>query len=198
MLESNVEVTEALLNSEKLMRITLIALALALLSSERGFAQDKKANEAAEKPKSPSAQVATEKPKPTAEELEAKFKATLTKATMSGRWCSIKDGVLGSEKEDKYTIIGATKLGGDNWIINARIQFNKQDIVAPIPVQVKWAGDTPVITVDKLQYPGGGTYTARVLIYDRTYAGTWSGGDHGGLLNGVITNEKEDKPSEAK
>jgi hypothetical protein len=29
------------------------------------------------------------------------------------------------------------------------------------------------------------------LIYEKTYAGTWTGGDHGGLLNGVITAEKE-------
>ena len=50
---------------------------------------------------------------------------------------------------------------------------------------------TPVIIVDKLQYPGGGTYSARLLIYEHTYAGSWSGGDHGGLMNGVITNEKE-------
>jgi hypothetical protein len=58
-------------------------------------------------------------------------------------------------------------------------------------VEVKWAGDTAVIIVDKLQYPGGGTYSARVLFYEHTYAGTWSGGDHGGLMSGVITNEKE-------
>ena len=98
---------------------------------------------------------------------------------------------LGPEKEDKYTILGVTKLGGDVWLINARIQYGKQDFVAPIPVQVKWAGDTPVIVVDKVPVPGGGTYSARVLIYEKTYAGTWTGGDHGGLLNGVITNQKD-------
>ena len=134
---------------------------------------------------------AADKPKASAEELEAKFKATLTKATLAGRWCSLKDGQLGPEKEDKYTIISVTKVGGDVWLIHTRIQYGQKDIVAPIPVQVKWAGDTPVIIVDKVSVPGGGTYSARVLIYEKTYAGTWSGGDHGGLLNGVITNQKE-------
>ena len=33
-------------------------------------------------------------------ELQAKFKATMTAATMAGRWCSLKDGVLGEENED--------------------------------------------------------------------------------------------------
>ncbi len=59
-------------------------------------------------------------------------------------------------------------------------------------MQVKWAGDTPVITLDNVGMPGGGnSYSARVLIYDKTYAGTWSGGDHVGLLNGVITSGKD-------
>jgi hypothetical protein len=134
----------------------------------------------------------TPKPKLTQEELEATFKATMTKATLSGRWCGIKDGKLTPEKEDKYTIVSVNKLGGEAWIINARIQYGNKDFVAPIPVQVKWAGDTPVITLDDIGMPGGqATYSARVLIYNKTYAGTWSGGDHVGLLNGVITNEKE-------
>jgi len=131
-------------------------------------------------------------PKLSQEELEAKFKATLTKATMSGRWCGIKDGKLTPEKEDKYTIVGVNKLGGEAWIINARIQYGEKDFTVPVPVQVKWAGDTPVITVDGMVMPGGKTaYSARVLVYNKTYAGTWSGGDHVGLMNGIITNDKE-------
>lgn len=169
----------------------ILIAALVSLTSAGVFAQESKSAAAPGQTKSIPAAAAPEKPKATPEELEARFKAALTKAVMSGRWCSVKAGVLGEEKADKYTIVSVTKLGGDNWVINARVQFNKQDIVAPIPVQVKWAGDTPVIIVDKLQYPGGGTYSARVLIYEHTYAGTWSGGDHGGLMSGVITNEKE-------
>ena len=139
-----------------------------------------------------SRQAASAKPKATQEELESKFKATLTKATMSGRWCGIKDGKLTPEKEDKYTIVSVNKLGGEAWIINARIQYGDKDFTVPVPVQVKWAGDTPVITVDGMAMPGGKTaYSARVLVYDKTYAGTWSGGDHVGLMNGIITNDKE-------
>lgn len=126
------------------------------------------------------------------EQLEAKFKATMTKATLSGRWCGIKDGKLTPEKEDKYTIVSVNKLGGDTWIIHTRIQYGEKDFTVPLPIQVKWAGDTPVITVDGMTMPGGKTaYSARVLVYDKTYAGTWSGGDHAGLMNGIITNEKE-------
>ena len=171
--------------------ITLTTLLVSLLLNGRALAQDQKKSDSTEKQKETPSQPITEKARLTTEQLEARFKTTLTKATMAGRWCAIKDGALGPEKEDKYTIIGVTKMSGDMWVINARIQYNQKDMVAPIPVQVKWAGDTPVIIVEKLPMPGGGTYSARVLVFEHTYAGTWSGGDHGGLLNGIITNEKE-------
>jgi len=133
-----------------------------------------------------------------AEDLEAKFKETMTAAAMSGRWCALKDGVLGAAKEEKYTIVGVQKVSGDSWVINARIQYGKLDIVAPIPVLVKWAGDTAVIIVDKMTIPGpgygGSAYSARVLIHENTYAGTWNAGDHGGLMNGVIVKNKPGNP----
>jgi hypothetical protein len=172
----------------KLMLIASLA-ATSLLSVDRSFAEEKKSDGA--NSKDIPIESNKQNSKPSVEELENKFKATLTKATMSGRWCSIKDGVLGPEKEDKYTIIGVTKLGGDVWTINARIQYGNKDIVAPIPVQLKWAGDTPVLIIDKVPVPGGGVYSARVLIYGQAYAGSWTGGDHAGLLNGIITNEKD-------
>src|SRR5688572_2765351 len=72
-------------------------------------------------PPAPSAPASTsgkdEAPEPAAADLEAKFKATLTNATMSGRWCLIKDGQLTPEKPDKYTIVGVNKLFGERWLI---------------------------------------------------------------------------------
>lgn len=156
-----------------------------------GFPQDAQKPKPNDLPKETAVPPVSDKTKPNLAGLEAKFKTTLTKATLSGRWCSIKDGKLGPDKDDKYTILSVTKLTGDTWLINARIQYGTQDVVAPIPVLVKWAGDTPVIVVDNVGIPGIATYSARVLIFEKTYAGTWSGGDHGGLLSGVITNQKE-------
>lgn len=122
---------------------------------------------------------------------ETKFKELLTNATLTGRWAAVNDGELGPEKEDRYFIVSAAKVKDDSWIIQARMKYREQEIVVPIPVQVKWAGDTPVIIVDKLAIPGGGTYSARVLFYEKTYAGSWTGTRRGGLLNGIITNKAE-------
>ena len=166
--------------------IAILLLLCVAMASESRAAENEPASEAP-------------KLKPDQDQLEATFKAALTKATLSGRWCFVlADGKkpegklkLSPEKDEKYTIVGVSKLKGDSWLIRARIQYGKVDVVAPIPIQVKWAGDTPVIVVDKMTMPGGGTYSARVMIYENTYAGTWSGGDHGGLLNGVINHEKD-------
>jgi len=49
-----------------------------------------------------------------------------------------------------------------------------------------WSGNTPVITLDNLWIPGMGTFSARVLIHQGRYAGTWSHGDKGGHLFGRI------------
>jgi hypothetical protein len=171
----------------------LAAALLALTITARADEEKKPATPTAAEPaatpeKKPSGKDATQ------EELEAKFKTTLTNATFNGRWCMIKDGKLTPEKEEKYTINGVNKLFSDRWLIRARIQYGDHDVTAPIPVKVKWAGDTAVITVDDFGLPGGASYSARVLVYKNTYAGTWSAGDHGGLLNGVITSEAEAPP----
>ena len=56
-----------------------------------------------------------------------------------------------------------------------------------------------LVIVDHMVLPGPGygrtAYSARVLIHEKTYAGTWSGGDHGGLMNGVITKDKPADPA---
>ncbi len=129
------------------------------------------------------------------EALEAKFKDMMTGVTMTGRWCSVKDGALGPEKEDTYSIVGVEKKSGDAWVINWHMKYGKLEFTVPIPVQVKWAGDTAVIVVDQMQIPGisaygSASYSARVLVHDNAYAGTWSGGDHGGLIKGVIVKAK--------
>lgn len=161
----------------------IFAAALALLTAVRA--------DEAPVPVAPAEPAAADAKKTAQEELEAKFKKTLTDATMVGTWYLVTDGKAGEPTADKYTIAGATKLFGENWLIHARVQYGKADFTAPFPVKVKWAGDTPVITLDEVGIPGGAKFSARVLIYGGTYAGTWSGGGHGGLMSGVMGKVKE-------
>jgi hypothetical protein len=139
----------------------------------------------AQEPKKESAAAAV-KPVPSQEELEKKFTETMTNAVMAGRWCLIEGGKLSPDKEDKYTIASVKKNDDGSWTITAKIEYAGLTFNAPVPVQVKWAGDTAVIVVDNMGLPGTPKYSARVLVFEGTYSGTWNGGGHGGLMHGVV------------
>lgn len=133
-----------------------------------------------------------EKPLPSQEELIKKLEKDLTGVKLVGRFT-----VTGKEdttpKEEEYTITSAMKLSDpDLWMIKARIKYGKTDGVFPIPLLIKWAGDTPIITMTNMEIPGLGTFSTRVIIYEGRYAGTWQHGDVGGHLFGVL---KRDEPA---
>lgn len=146
----------------------------------------------------------TKPAEPTQEELEQKFAEKLSGATLVGQFTvsDINDGK--PLAQDKYQLGKVHKLPNGLWSIEARIQYGEHDVKLPLALPVKWAGDTPVISVTKVAFPGLGTYSARVLFYDDSYAGTWSGSNHGGEMWGKIVKgdaaEKaaEEKPAETK
>ncbi len=89
-------------------------------------------------------------------------------------------------RSERYEIDRVVKRAGDLWTFHARIRFGETDVTVPVPVQLTWAGDTPVVGVTDLGIPGMGTYTARVAFYRDSYAGMWWGGKHGGNLFGIV------------
>jgi hypothetical protein len=118
-------------------------------------------------------------------EAEKQFQQMMSGVTLVGHSTRLdKDGI--APGEERYVIDKVSKVVGDTWVIQARIQYGSHDISVPVPVTIKWAGDTPVITLTDLSIPGLGTYTARVLLYRDQYAGTWSAKDHGGQMFGKI------------
>jgi hypothetical protein len=130
------------------------------------------------------------RPRPTAtqEELEARFQETMRGATLVGRSTRLNDDkVIG---EERYLIESVTRLTGETWLFQSRLQYGSRNIPIPMPVTIKWAGDTPVITLTDFAVPGMGTYTARVLLYRDQYAGTWSGKNGGGQIFGKIVRGK--------
>ena len=121
-------------------------------------------------------------------QLEQKFQQMMSGVTLIGLSASLKDESIAGE--EKYVIEKVSKLGGETWLFHVRIQYGSHDIPVPLPVTIKWAGDTPVITITNLTIPGLGTYTARVLLYEAQYAGTWSSKDHGGQVFGKIERQR--------
>jgi hypothetical protein len=169
--------------------LPLFLLLFIALAKFAAFGQDQtKAGQEKESKAEPAASAQKELPA----DPEERFKLLFTKSYLSGRWAPLKDGALGEEKAgDKYYIVSAIKGTGDNWTVNARMKYRDQEITMPIPVQMRFTGDVAILEVNNLAIPGGGTYTARLLIYERTYSGTWKGQRGGGMLYGTITNEAE-------
>ncbi len=139
---------------------------------------------------SPAPAPAVEKTTPAIvlDEKEQKLVASLENVLFDGRWTPIENGTLGAEKSDTYAISKAVKLG-KNWTINAKMEYGGKSFEIPVPVKIEWAGDTAVIIVDNLALMGPQKYSARVLVYNGTYAGTWTGQGQGGLLSGIIRKQ---------
>ena len=98
------------------------------------------------------------------------------------------DGREGAPAKEEYTILNVKKIGeGDLFLFRARVKYGKTDITLPMPLPIKWAGDTPVISMDNLSIPGLGTFSAHVVIDGDKYAGTWKHGKVGGHLFGKIS-----------
>ena len=121
-------------------------------------------------------------------DLDRKFQQMTNGVALVGRSSSLNgDRIAGPEK---YVIEKVSKLTGDTWLFQTQMKFGTHDITVPVPVTIKWAGDTPVITLTDLKLPGMGPYTARVVIYDNQYAGTWGGKGHGGQIFGKIVRNR--------
>ena len=98
------------------------------------------------------------------------------------------DGSDRPPNEETYEIHSVQKFGEEDlWIFTARIKYGKKDITLPMPLPVKWVGDVPVITMQDLNIPGLGTFSAHVVIDGQKYAGTWAHGQVGGHLYGKIS-----------
>ncbi len=147
------------------------------------------------------AQETARPPQPEAMELNAAeklFQDALNNVTLVGFFTQ---GDTAELHDDKYVIERVTKVKEDTWKFEARIQYNKKDFKVAMPLPVKFAGDTPVISLTNFAVPGFGSFTARVVMYNGAYAGTWGSAGangHGGKLFGkIVKNEPApEKPTE--
>ena len=126
--------------------------------------------------------------------LFTKFAKLLTGAKLTGQF-TVDGKPMTELQEESYEIEKVEKMPeGDSWVITARIKYGKRDLTIPVPLEVKWAGTTPVLTLDDLTLPGFGTFSARVVFHKDKYAGTWQHDEVGGHLFGMITLAEQAAP----
>ena len=122
------------------------------------------------------------------EAREEAFRQAMSGVALEG-FFTVGDG--SKLRKERYEIARVSKLGGDIWVFQARIQYGSRDVTVPVPVRMEWAGDTPVLSLTEVAIPGLGTFTARVLFYDQQYVGIWRHGEVGGLHFGQIVPEPD-------
>lgn len=128
-------------------------------------------------------------------DVEAKFIAMLKNATLKGSWAPLQQGKLGAEKgNDVYRIARVEKTAGDKWSLVSLVNAGGKQIEYPIPVTVKFAGDTAVLILDDVRTgSGAANWSARVMFHDDVYTGRWwatADRNHGGTISGTITRSE--------
>jgi hypothetical protein len=121
---------------------------------------------------------------PTQAALEHEFASRMTGIVLVGYFTV--DDQTKPPKEERYEISKATKVEGNDWLIQARVKFGDTDVNVPIKLQVYWADDTPVMSLDELTIPTLGTFSSRVLFHGDRYVGTWQHGKVGGHMYGRL------------
>lgn len=129
---------------------------------------------------------------PSQADLEKKFAQQMSGVQLTGKF-TVEGKVSAEEaKEEKYIITKVTKIEGDIWLFTARVVYGDKDITVPMPLPVKWAGDTPVVSLTETTIPGLGTFTARVMFYENYYLGFWQHGENRGQMWGTISKLKSE------
>ena len=125
-------------------------------------------------------------------DIEKAFQASLVNSSLVG-FFTVGDG--SATQPDKYTIENLTKIDKDTWKFDARIQYGGKDYKASVNVPIFWAGETPVLSMAQYAIPGQGVFSARILIHNGMYAGTWGAPGKGGKMFGMVV--KNDAPAPA-
>ena len=123
------------------------------------------------------------------EELEREFEELLQGSDMIGYFTVT--GMDLPAQEDSYSVSKLEKMEDGRWLFTASMSYGDNTIAIPMPFDVIWSGDTPVITVSDQLIEGLGTFSARVLIYDGLYAGTWKHDAFGGHMWGKIEKKAD-------
>jgi hypothetical protein len=81
------------------------------------------------------------------ERLGKEFEQMMAGATLVGHsTMTNREGISG---EERYSIDAISKIGSETWLIRTRMKLGSHEIPFPIPIVIKWAGDTPVIALKR-------------------------------------------------
>ena len=119
-------------------------------------------------------------------ELERGFAERMQNVVLTGHY-TLKGRKRRDDKPERYEITRVAKVGEHRWRFDVHMTYGSVDMTLPVVVPIRWAGDTPIVTITDMVIPGlDGTFTARVMFYAERYAGSWQHVEYGGLMYGTI------------
>jgi hypothetical protein len=123
---------------------------------------------------------------PAQDPREEKFAAMLSEVRLVGAFTL--DGQEGRAPTTEEYVIHKVEKGAkpDVWIFHVEFKMGGRPVKLPLSLEVRWAGDTPMIQLTNLRILTEGPFGARVFFHEGRYAGTWSHGEAGGHLFGKI------------
>ena len=125
-------------------------------------------------------------------DLDRHFEELMSGVRLQGHFNVVGPDGMSAPQPDLYMVSELTRGEGNTWIFNYRMSFNQNQQMVPVPVEVLWAGDTPVLTMTDQEIEGlQGKFSARILIDRGRYAGTWQHGPVGGHMWGVLEPAEE-------
>ena len=119
-------------------------------------------------------------------DAERQFVERMRGASLIGNFTVEGRGSNRTPREDRYDIESVEKVGDNLWKFNAGMKCCGVNGVIPVVVPMRFAGDTPMISITDLTIPTLGTFTARVFFHGDRYSGTWQHGKFGGHMSGRI------------
>ena len=128
---------------------------------------------------------------PVDEQQHQKIAEYLSGAVLTGGYRNDAGKSGGVIHEESYEIKSCEPIGGDRHRLTVRIRYGEVDADFPVELSIYFAAGTPVLTLQDAWIPGLGTFSARVLIQNDRYAGTWQHDAVGGHLFGAV----ETKPT---
>lgn len=132
---------------------------------------------------------AAEQPDDSAAALQAQrdaaFAEMVADSTWESSWHAKGEDGLDEGGQNRYRIIRAQKVNGDDWIILGEFELQGKQVRLPLPAKVFWADDTPVLSMTGLPLPGEPLFTVRILFKGDMFSGVFQSNQLSGALVGM-------------
>ena len=123
---------------------------------------------------------------------EKAFIALLADSTWDSRWHAFSPEGFTKGGENRYRIVRAQKVKGDDWVIFGGFELEGKPVELPLSAKIFWADDTPVMSMTGLALPGEPAFDVRILFKGDMFSGVFQSQPLSGALVGVKVKKAKD------